>query len=180
MDKDNCSTVVVKKGSGGVVLRTQSDSYIRYGEALQSALTRNGTFMTFDAWRMALGKNNGWGQKVFFQTMKNLKFLCDNPNKDKKILDKDKLTIVNGESSQLLQGTYIPCPKTQLKYPELFMIKDLAYGFNLEALETLDDEILSLMGKEKDRLTKINTELSRVKAKLNQQARKLEKSMEVE
>jgi len=182
METNNCNTVVVKKGNVGVGSETKT-SIVDYQKLLSEALTRRGTFMTFDAWRMSLGKNNGWGQKVFFQAMKNVGLLCVNPNNDK---DNDsKLMFEIGKTKQMVKGQYIPCAEAQAKYPTLFIVKDYAFGFNLESLGELDEEILIDLRTQKDKLTaiyKAQTDINKIvnnsKAVAKKKLAELEKQIE--
>ena len=138
--------------------------------------TREYTFMTFDDFRISLGRDE-WGKKVFFETMRYMKVLCKKPsgyrvkNPNKPNIEKD---IDIGHASNT---SYIPCVEGAEKYPGLFVYDQdsLIWGFNGKNLHLIDDEFIAKMREIADELKVMYREERRIQGLANYQKSKREK-----
>lgn len=130
--------------------------------------TREYTFMTFDDFRISLGKNE-WGKKLFFDTMTTMNILCKTP-KGYRVLNPDKPNMVNGEDiGYASNSSYAPCPEGARKYPKLFVYDqtNLIWGFNGKMLHLIDDDFIAKMNEIAEELKEMYAEEKRIARKLS-------------
>ncbi len=146
-----------KEVSTNVVENSKDQSYLTN---LLKNTTRGYTFMTFDAFRISLGKNNGWGKKVFFETLSVLNILCKTP-KGSRVEHPDGVARVTTSS-------YTPCKEAVRRFPELFVydFDNSIWGFDGTNLHLLDDGFLREMSDIADELREMYSEEDRIKAQL--------------
>jgi len=139
---------------------------VDYMNELLKNQTREFTFITFDGFRMALGKNNGWGKKVFFETMQWLKVICK-ASAGASYIHPDGV-------ARPTASTYLPCKEGAELFPELF-VYDYAnkiWGFDGTKLYLIDDDFIVRMEEAADELRGMYKEEDRIKSKARQSAQK--------
>ena len=144
------------------------DSQPDYMKSLLKNQTRGYTFMTFDGWRVSLGKNNGWGKKVFFETMENLQILCKTPTNT-------KIKHPDG-ALRVTQSSYLPCKIGAEKFPELFVydFENHIWGFDGTKLHTITEDFLEEMEAVAEDLRIMYKEEAAIKSKLARAKKKRE------
>ena len=139
-----------------------SNKSFDYLGQLLSNRTREHTFMTFDDMRVSLGKNNGWGTKVFFASMQAMKLICKNQGgavvtfrEEGKMVDTERTT----------KSSYIPCKYGAERFPELFVYDEVGdiWGFDGTKLSLFTDEILAELTEKRDEIQAMYDEEDRMR-----------------
>ena len=110
---------------------------------MQKSQTRDYSFITFNGYRTALGKNE-WGTKIFFDSMLAIKMLQKCP-KEYEV------------SGQRTISTYCPARWGNENYRKAFAYDNdtNTFGFNANQLHLLDDEFYRKLGEKAAQLEKI-------------------------